>query len=380
MQEKIYTVIMRGGTSKGLFFKKKDMPFFSDKEKRDRIILSLFGSPNPMQIDGLGGSHSVTSKMMIIEPSNRQSFDIDYTFGQVAIDKPLVDYGGNCGNLTSAIGAFAIDEDMVKIEEPITKLTLYNTNTKKKIIAEIPVENGKVKIEGEYIIDGVPGTGAKIITRFIDPGGSFTGSVLPTGNVIDEINTGQEIIRCSIVDVSNPVVFVRAEDIGLSGEELPSQLDADKQMLAKIERIRSAAAEIIGIVKDRKIATNVSPGIPKIAFVAKSKNYITSLGKEVTKEEIDLVARIMSMQKMHPVYAVTGAMCTAAAAKIKGTVVHSVMSEPNSEEIVIGHPKGLIKISVKMSSNLEGKALRVNEVIVARTARRLMEGYAYYRI
>ena len=380
MQGKIYTVIMRGGTSKGLFFKKEDMPFFSDKEKRDRIILSLFGSPDPMQIDGLGGSHSVTSKMMIVEPSNRQGFDVDYTFGQVAIDKPLVDYGGNCGNLTSAIGAFAIDEGMVKTEEPITKLNLYNTNTKKKIVAEIPVENGKAKVEGEYAIDGVPGTGAKIITRWLDPGGSFTGSVLPTGNVIDEINTGQEIIECSIVDVSNPVVFVKAEDIGLSGEELPFHLNVNKKLLEKIERIRSTAAEIIGIVNDRRIAIDISPGIPKIAFVTKSKNYITSLGKKVTKEEIDLIARIMSMQKMHPAYAVTGAMCTAAAAKIKGTVVHSMVSEPNREEIVIGHPKGRIEIGVKMDSNLEGKDLRVNEVIVARTARRLIEGYAYYKI
>jgi len=380
MQDKIYTVIMRGGTSKGLFFKKEDMPFFSDKEKRDRIILFLFGSPDPMQIDGLGGSHSVTSKIMIVEPSNRQGFDIDYTFGQVAIDKPLVDYGGNCGNLTSAIGAFAIDEGMVKAEEPITILNLYNTNTKKKIIAEIPVENGKAKVEGDYAIDGVPGSGAKIVTRWLDPGGSFTGSTLPTRNVIDEINTGQEIIRCSIVDVSNPVVFIRAEDMGLSGEELPPRLNADKQMLAKIERIRSAAAEIIGIVKDKKIATSVSPGIPKIAFVTKSKNYITSLGKAIAKEKINLVARIMSMQKMHPAYAVTGAMCTAAAAKIKGTLVQSVVSELNREEIVIGHPKGIIEIGVKMGFNLEGKDPRVNEVIVARTARRLMEGYAYYKI
>lgn len=380
MQDKIYTVIMRGGTSKGLFFKKEDIPFFSNKEKRDKIIFSLFGSPDPMQIDGLGGSHSVTSKMMIVEPSNRSGFDVDYTFGQVAIDKPLIDYGGNCGNLTSAIGVFAIDEGMVKAEEPITILNLYNTNTKKKIIAEISVENGKAKVEGDYAIDGVPGNGAKIVTRWLEPGGSFTGSVLPTENVIDEINTGQEIIECSIVDVSNPVVFIRAEDIGLLGDELPSQLDADTQMLVKIERIRSAAAEIIGIVKDKKIATNVSPGIPKIAIVTKNKNYITSLGKEITKEKINLVARIMSMQKMHPVYAVTGAMCTAAAAKIRGTIVNSVVSEPNSEKIVIGHPKGVIEIGVKMDSNLEGKDLRVNEVIVARTARRLMEGYAYYKI
>jgi len=380
MQDKVYAVIMRGGTSKGLFFKKKDMPFFSDKEKRDRIILSLFGSPDPMQINGLGGTHSVTSKMMIVEPSNWPDFDVDYTFGQVAIDKPLIDYGGNCGNLTSAIGAFAIDEGMVKAEEPITILNLYNTNTKKKIIAEIPVENGKAKVEGDYAIDGVPGTGAKIVTRWLDPGGSFIGSTLPTGNVIDEINTGQEIIECSIVDVSNPVVFIRAEDIGLLGDELPSQLNANKQILAKIERIRSVAAEIIGIVNDRKITTNISPGVPKIAFVAKSKNYITSLGKEVTKENINLIARIMSMQKMHPAYAVTGAMCTAAAAKIKGTVVHSVVSEPSREEIVIGHPKGIIEIGIKMGFNLEGKDPRVNEVIVARTARRLMEGYAYYKI
>lgn len=380
MQGKVFAVIMRGGTSKGLFLKREDMPFFSDKEKRDKIILSLFGSPDPMQIDGLGGTHSVTSKMMIVEPSTRLGFDVDYTFGQVAVDKPLIDYGGNCGNLTAAIGTFAIDEGMVKTKEPITVLNLYNTNTKQRIIAEIPVENGRSKVEGYYTIDGVPGTGAKIITRFIDPSGSFTGSILPTGNLIDEINTGQEIIKCSIVDVTNLVVFIKAEDIGLSGEELPFYLNVNKKILAKIERIRSTAAEIVGIVSDRRIATDISPGIPKIAFVSKNKNYITSLSKGITKEKINLVARIMSMQKMHPAYAVTGAMCTAIAANIKGTIVHSVLSKPSSGEIVIGHPKGVIEIGVKMDSPLEGKDPKVNEVIVARTARRLMEGYAYYRI
>jgi len=377
MQGKIPAVIMRGGTSKGLFLKMEDMPFFSDKEKRDKIILSLFGSPDPMQIDGLGGTYSHTSKVMIVEPSTRPSFDVDYTFGQVAVDKPLIDYGGNCGNLTSAIGPFAIDEGMVRAKEPLAILNLYNTNTKKKIIAEVPVENGRAKVEGDYTIDGVPGTGAKIVTRFIDPGGTLTDSLLPTGNLIDEIDTGQEVVRCSIVDATNPLVFVKAEDIGLSGEELPPQLNGNKEILAKIERIRSTAAEIIGIVDDRKKATNISPGVPKIAFVAKSKNYISSLGKEIKAEEINLIARIMSMQKMHHAYAATGAMCTAATAKIKGTVVNEV-TKLDGEEVTIGHPKGVIKIGVKIDSSSE-KSPKVKEIIVTRTARRLMEGYAYYR-
>jgi len=378
MQGRIPAVIMRGGTSKGLFLKREDMPFFSDKKKRDKIILSLFGSPDPMQIDGLGGSHSHTSKVMIIEPSTRSGFDVEYTFGQVAVDKPLIDYGGNCGNLTSAIGPFAIDEGMVEAKEPLAVLSLYNTNTKKKIIAEVPVERGKAKVEGDYAIDGVPSTGAKIVTHFIDPGGTLTDSLLPTGNLIDEIDTGQEVVKCSIVDATNPVVFVKAEDIGLSGEELPHQLNANKEMLAKIERIRSAVAEIIGIVDDRKKATDISPGVPKIAFVAKSKDYISSLGKEIKAGDINLIARIMSMQKMHHAYAATGAMCTAAAAMIKGTIVNEV-TKIEDDEITIGHPKGVIKIGVKINSSSE-KTPKVKEIIIARTARRLMEGYAYYRI
>lgn len=378
MQEKIPAVIMRGGTSKGVFLKMEDVPFFSDKEKRDKIILSIFGSPDPMQIDGLGGTHSHTSKVMIVKPSSGADFDVEYTFGQVAVNKPLIDYGGNCGNLTSAVGPFAIDEGMVKAKEPFTTVNLYNTNTRKKIIAEVPVQGRKAKVEGDYAIDGVPGTGAKIITHFVDPGGTLTDSLLPTGNLVDEIDTGEEVVKCSIVDATNPLVFVKAEDLGLSGKELPNQLNADKEMLARIEKIRSAAAQITGIVDNRKKATDTSPGIPKIAFVAESKNYTSSLGREIKKEAINLTARMMSMQKMHHAYAATGAMCTAAAAKIKGTVVNEV-AKIGGEEITIGHPKGIIKIRVKIDSSSKNSP-KVREVVIARTARRLMEGFAYYRV
>lgn len=372
MQKSIPCVIMRGGTSKGVYFKASDLPT-KKKEELDKIILAIFGSPDPMQIDGLGGTHSHTSKTMIVTPSSKPDIDVEYTFGQVAIEKPLIDYGGNCGNLTSAVGPFAINEGLVEPEEPITSVVLYNTNTEKTIIAEVPVENGWAKTRGDFSIDGVPGTAAKIVNRYLDPGGSVTGSLFPTGNLVDELDIEEGEIKCSIVDATNPVVFVKAADIGLTGKELPAEINSNQELLRKLEGIRSQAAEVIRIVEHSEEATDKSPGIPKMAFVAEPQGYTNSLGEEVRAEEINLLPRIMSMQKAHHAYAMTGAMCTAAAAKLEGTVVNEV-ARIERDEVTIGHPKGKITVEVKVEEQ------QVKELIVTRTARRLMKGKAYYSI
>jgi len=364
-------VIMRGGTSKGVFFREKDLPI--RRRERDRAILKIFGSPDPTQTDGLGGSRSHTSKAMIVSASKRPGSQIDYTFGQVLVKRPLVDYGGNCGNLTSAVAPFAIDEGMVEGSEPFTVVPLFNTNTGKQVIARVPVKDGRVVEEGPYSISGVPGSGARIDLTFLDPGGSVTGSALPTGHLKDRIRTNNSEFVCSILDVSNPVVFVKANDLGLSGTELPEELNSDLALLEELEAIRCSAAEMIGIVKVAKEATETSPGIPKIALVAAAQDYHDSSGCYISREDVDVVARMLSVGKVHHSYALTGAMCTAAAAKLDDTVVSEIIENPGKEQITVGHPRGTIGAKIKT-----GKGGRLERITVNRTARRLMKGLAYY--
>jgi len=377
--------LMRGGTSKGVFLRKEEFEKIPE-EYRERAILSIFGSPDARQIDGLGGATSTTSKMMIVARSSEPDIDVEYTFGQIAVDKPLIDYGGNCGNLTAAVGVFAVDEGMVAAHEPVTTLTLYNTNTQKRVVAEIPVEGGKAKTEGDCRIQGVPGTSARIVNRYINPSGGVTGKLFPTGNKIDILEVGTEEIRCSILDVMNPVVFLLAKNLSLTGKELPEEVNSDPQLLSKLEMIRGEVAERLGLVRDSTETAATSPGIPKIAFVAPPDDYDDSYGNAIKSEELNLLARMMSMQKAHPTYAVTGAMCTAAAAVLEGTVVSEIArfdtrssEEEREREVVIGHPRGTISVRVKLAKTATGNT-EILEAVVYRTARKLMKGSAFYRI
>lgn len=342
---------------------------------RDKILLRLFGGPDPVRADGLGGTDSHTSKLMVISESQVPGVDIEYTFGQVALDQALIDYKGNCGNLTSAIGPFAVDHGLVKSTEPYTILNLLNTNTKKRVMARFEVEGGITKYEGNYSIDGVAGRGSRIDTTFFDPGGSLTGSLLPTGNVVDKIATTHGVYECSVVDVTNPVVFVRASDMGLTGRELPEQVNSDRSILEKFEAIRAVAAEMIGLVKSREEATRKSPLIPFVAMVSKKCDYTASSDIKVRAQDISLVARIFSLQKMHYTFAVTGAMCTGAAAKIDGTVVNEVLDK-ESQTVVIGHAKGIL--DVKVDSKRTSSGVQIKGITIGRTARKLMEGRAFY--
>lgn len=374
--ERIRCALIRGGTSKGVFLLENDLP--RDPAVRDKVILAVFGSPDPRQINGLGGADSLTSKLAIIGRSERPDADVNYTFGQVSITAPLVDYKGNCGNISSAVGPFAIDEGLVKAVEPVTAVRIFNTNTKKIIIAEVPVKDGKALIGGDCAIDGVPGTGARIILNFLDSGGAVTGKLLPTGNLKDRITLSEGTgLTVSLVDSANPVVFFKAADLGLAGTELPDEVNGDPAMLARIEEVRSIAAEMIGLA-GRNEATAKSPAVPKVAFVSPPGEYKTSTGRIVRGDEIDLVARTMSMQKMHKAYAITGGICTSTAAKLEGTVVSEVLgpSVRRGKVVRLGHPSGVLEFEIEITASESGQP-RLEKAAVTRTARRIMDGFVY---
>ncbi|ATW27403.1 2-methylaconitate cis-trans isomerase PrpF family protein [Candidatus Formimonas warabiya] len=367
--------IYRGGTSKALVFRPEDLP--EDADERDKVILAAYGSPDPRQIDGMGGADSLTSKMAIIGKSRRPDADVDYTFGQVSLFNATVDYSGNCGNISSAVGPYAVDEGLIPAVEPVTTVRIFNTNTNKIIVAEVPVEQGKPKVDGDFAIDGVPGTGARIVLNFLDSAGSVTGRLLPTGNVQDVIETSRGKFTVSFVDSANPVVFVGAEELGLQGTELPDAVNAYPDLSETLEEIRAIFAVKIGRVDDWKKAQAVSPAIPKICFVAKAQTYCASDGRMIQEDEIDLVGRMMSMQKPHKAYAVTGAVCTGTAAKIPGSVVYNLLSAQAQEgnRIRIGHPSGKLEVEVDVAQE-EGRII-LHKAALARTARRLMDGQVY---
>jgi hypothetical protein len=381
---------MRGGTSRALFFHAADLP--ADPRERDRILLAALGSPDPYgrQLDGLGGGISSLSKAVIIGPPSHPKADVDYTFAQVDVRESLVDYKGNCGNCTSAVGPFAIDERLVPAVEPVTTIRLFNTNTKKLVVARVPVAGGEAVVEGDFELQGVPGRGARIALDFLDPGGAVTGKLLPTGRPRDTLDVpGFGTIEASLVDATNPMVFVRAKDLGLLGTESPEAIDRDAALLGRLEAVRVAGAALMKIPG--------SPAIPKVAFVAPSASYRTLDGREVASREVDLVARVISMGWCHRAFALTAAMCLAVAARIDGTVVSesvapsplppSPLSSPPGGERVgvrgakagegdlrLGHPSGTLPIAALVERDVSGATV-ARQVTVYRTARRLMEGF-----
>ena len=377
MQVRIPAVYMRGGTSKAVFFHENHLP--KDPQIGDRVIMATFGSPDPnrRQIDGMGGAVSSTSKVAIIGVSRDPNYDVNYHFGQVSIDKPKIGYTGNCGNISSAVGPYAIDEGLVKAEEPITRVRIYQTNTKKLIIAEVPTEKGYYNEEGDYAIDGVPGTGGKVTLHFVDPGGSVTGKLLPTGNVKDVIEIpGMGQVTVSIVDAANPVVFVRARDLSLKGTEI-DEIDASAEIRQKLESIRGTVAVMMGLASSPQEASEISQDVPKMVFVSEPQDYKSVTGRIVRKGEIHITARAMSMGTLHKAIQLTGAICTAGAAKIEGTILHSLLDKNHAgaREIRIGHPGGIITVGAEV--NKKGNSFEFMEAVVGRTARRLMEGYVY---
>ena len=377
-QGSIEGTLLRGGTSRGLYVTPDQLPAAGDR--RDELLIELFGTPDPLQIDGIGGGNSHTSKVMIVSDSDRPAADIDYTFGQVGIDTAVVDWSGNCGNLTSGVGVFAILSGLIDAEEPSTEVCLYNTNTGTYVDQEIPVADGGPRVRGDFRVDGIPGTGARIDSYFRDPGGAVTGRLLPTGSRTESLRVDGNDYTVSIVDAANPNVFVRARDLGLDGTELPEELD-DPDLLSRIELIRGAACERLGLVSDRHNAADERAAVPQIAVVSEPQSYEQVSGGRITADRIDITARIVTTQTPHHSYATTGAMCLAAATRLEGTIPATFARGPDSTEgpidVTIGHPQGTITIGVETATR-DGD-LTVERVRVGRTARRLVEGEVYYR-
>ncbi len=360
-QRRIRGVFMRGGTSRAIFFHERDLPG-PGRPERDHIILAAMGSPDPYgrQLDGLGGGISSLSKACIIGPPTMAGADVDYTFAQVEVKVANVDYAGNCGNCSGAVGPFAIDEKLVAAREGETLVRIHNTNTKKLILAHVPVVDGEAAVTGDFELPGVPGKGARITLDFVDPGGAGTGKLLPTGKPREVIGG----IEASCVDASNPVVFVRAADVGLSGIETPAAVDANREVTERLEAIRVAAAERMGIPG--------GPGIPKVAIVAPAAPFTALDGTRYGADRIDVVARIMSMGNCHRAFALTGAMCLAVAARIEGTVVRECAGACPGD-VRLGHPSGVLPIDAAVTTR-DGSPW-AERVTVYRTARRLMEGF-----
>lgn len=369
--------IVRGGTSKGIFIMRNELP--QDPVKRDEVICAIYGSPDLRQIDGLGGADVLTSKLAIISPSSRPDADVDYTFGQVSFEAKFVDYGGNCGNISSAVGPFAIDEGLVQPVEPVTTVRIHLTNSNNILVAEIPVKNGKACVEGDYSIDGVPGTGAKVTLDWSDTAGAITGKLLPTGNAKDVISVDGRNYEVSLVDAGNPVVFIHANSLGMRGTESPNEIEGNKELMATIEKIRGRAAVILGLAKTPEEAAVKSPYNPFFAIVSPPSGYSGISGEKVKAEEVDIVSRLLFMLRMHKTYPVTGTVCTGAAVRVPGSIAWEVLREDakTRRNVNIGHPGGVIPVEAE--AEVICGEVKLKHIGVYRTARRIMDGYVYVR-
>ncbi|MCB2073583.1 MAG: PrpF family protein [Novosphingobium sp.] len=371
-------VFMRGGTSNALMFRRADLP--ADQREWDDIFLAAMGSPDPngRQLDGMGGGISSLSKVCIVGPPSRDDADVDYTFAQVAVDEALVDYGGNCGNMSSAIGPFAIEEGIVASPpDGEAMVRVHNTNTGKIIVARFPVKDGALAVDGDFTLDGVAGTAAPIKLEFLDPGGAKTGRLLPTGAAIDILPVdGLGEIPASCVDAGNPCVFVAAEDLGMTGTELPDALDRDAQWLERMECIRQAASVRMGLAADLAAARRLA-SIPKVAMISGPQAFSTLAGGALDAGDMDIAIRMISVGQPHRAVPITGAICLAVAARTPGTLAQRFCAE-GAGSIRIGHPSGTILVDAGVTIDREGAAT-AQYGAVYRSARRLFEGKVLYR-
>lgn len=373
----IRCAIVRGGTSKGIFIMENELP--EDPKERDRVLLSVFGSPDIRQIDGLGGADVLTSKLAIIAPCSTKEADVDYTFGQVSMEKAFIDYGGNCGNISSAVGGFAVDMGLVRAVEPVTTVRIRLTNTNRILTAFVPVVNGKAAVKGDYHIDGVPGTGAKITLDWSDTAGGITGNVLPTNKACDIISVEGRDYRVSVVDAGNMAVFIHAAQLGLKGTETPDQIEADSDRMRLIERIRGEVCAKTGMVRHWREAAEVTPFQPFFAIVSEACGHACFNGRVIEEGESHMTSRLIFMGHMHKAYPVTGTVATATAARIPGSVVYDLLSDAAHEEqlLRIAHPSGIIETESQVSVR-DGK-ISVDKIGIYRTARMIMDGYVYVR-
>ncbi|WP_137917619.1 2-methylaconitate cis-trans isomerase PrpF [Hydrogenophaga sp. 2FB] len=375
---------MRGGTSKGVFLEPNDLPAEARENPtlRDAVLLRVVGSPDPYgkHIDGMGGATSSTSKVVLISRSTRKDCDVDYLFGAVAIESPVVDWSGNCGNLTSAVGPFAIQRGLVQApRDGVATVRIWQANIGKKIVAHVPMIDGEVQECGDFELDGVTFPSAEIKLEFMDPGAdedSEGGAMFPTGRMIDTLDIpGIGKVEATLINAGNPTVFVDAATLGFNGAELQPEINGDLAALARCETIRAHATVAMGLAATPQEATEKRPHTPKLAFVSSPADYISSSGKAVAAADIDLNARIFSMGMLHHAMTGTGAVAIAVAAAIRGTVVSRVLAEGSLEEVRFGHPSGKLTVGAAASEN-QG-VWTVGKATMSRSARRLMDGQVF---
>ncbi|MBA5690657.1 2-methylaconitate cis-trans isomerase PrpF [Rugamonas apoptosis] len=379
-QFRIPAVYMRGGTSKGVFFRSDSLP--ADPILRDQLLLRVIGSPDPygQQIDGMGGGTSSTSKVVLVSRSNRPDCDVDYLFGAVAVGSAVIDWSGNCGNLSSAVGPFAITEGLMEtVHDGVTSVRIWQANIGKRIVAHVPTQDGQVTEYGNFELDGVTFPAAEIKLDFLDLGGDDTDAnepMFPTGNVTDTLSIPEHgTYVVTYINAGNPAIFIDAAAIGLSATESQQEVNQNATLLARCEAIRSHGAVAMGLASTPEQASRERPHTPKLAFFAPPRDAITSSGKQVRKEDIDLSARILSMGKLHHAMTGTGAIGIAAAAAIPGTVVHRLSTKSKSGQVRFGHPSGTLTAGAV--ARLVDDRWMVTQASMSRSARRLMDGWVY---
>ncbi len=375
-QKAIPATYMRGGTSKGVFFRAADLP--ADKRERDALLLRVVGSPDPYgrHTDGMGGATSSTSKVVLVSPSLREDSDVDFLFGAVSIEAALIDWSGTCGNLSAAVGPFAITQGWVSALEGSTPVRIWQQNTQKRIVAHVPTRAGAVVEVGEFREDGVPFGAAEIVLEFLEPGESGKHGLLPSGSAIDILEVPEVgLLRASLINAGNPTVFVRADQLKLSGRELPDAINRDPRLLARLESVRAHAAVRMGLARSVEEASRNRPATPKLALIAPPAAYRSSAGVEVGKESIDLLARIVSMGKLHHAFTGTGSIALAVAAALPGTVVAEVTRTLPGVATRIGHPSGVLAVGAFVEQR--AGLWHAEKAIMSRSARRLMQGEVF---
>lgn len=371
-------VYMRGGTSKGCMFLKEDLP---EREAWDDIFVQAMGSPDPKQMDGLGGCVSSNNKIVVVSKSDKPGIDVEYLVGQSIVGQSKIDYKSNCGNMTAAAAPFAVEMGLVEhLTEPTTVVHMFNLNTNKYIDVEVPVKDGQFNNVGTCAIAGIDGTAGELKVNFLNPAGSKTGKLFPTGKTKEILDVpGMGEIEATILDVSNPIVLVRAEDLGATGTELPGEVDSNKALSSKLEAIRGAACVKMGFAKDLKDATDNSPAVPKVGFVTTPKSYTEIGGKQVLTEDMDVCARVISVFKCHKAAPLTSASAISVAAFVPGTLVNEIVHPVQGQQTVrIGHPSGVMTMYPYIDNpDAALEDIRVSGVAVQRTARRIMDGTLY---
>ncbi len=368
-------VFMRGGTSKALMFHSRDLP--AEPSEWDALFLRAIGSPDPhgRQLNGMGGGVSSLSKVCVIGPPSRKDADIDYTFAQVLVKDARVDYSGNCGNMSSAVGPFAIDEQLISVRDGDAIVRIHNTNTKKIIHAAFRIEEGEACEDGDLVIPGVAGTGAPIRLDFLEPGGATTGKLLPTGHVVDRLEVpGLGNIDASLIDAANATVFVSAASLGLQGTELPDALEQNRAVLERIVAIRAAGSVAMGITPDLT-AARLKTMVPFFGIVAPPQPFRTLSGEDIPAAAIDLTVRFISNGQPHRALPLTGSLCTAVAARLQGSVVHQAVRRGTTGALRLGMPSGVLTVDAAVAQ--QGNQWHAPRGSFYRTARRLFDGYVY---